>query len=827
MLLLGLACIPAAWAAAAQAVSVTFQVRMGHLIEQERFDPGSDFVDLAGTFNGWGSDPLTPLSDADGDEIYEVTLDGFTPSEQIEYKFRLNGQWDGTEEFPGIRNNREYTVSDGENLILVWYNNEVPSTGPPIAGFEAHPRSVQANGLVAFEDLSAGAIDTRHWTFAGGSPGSSMETDPIVVYTTPGTYDVTLIVSGATESDTLDLADYIEVRERDASEIAWWNDCVFYEIFVRSFYDSDGDGIGDLQGLTQKLDYLNDGDPETATDLGITGIWLMPINASPSYHGYDVVDYRSINPDYGTMADFATFLDAAHARGIRVIIDYVMNHSSSQHPWFQQAEQNDPAFRDYYRWSASDPGQSGPWGQDVWHYDDTGWYYGLFTGGMPDLNYETQAVRDSMFATASYWLETVGVDGFRLDAVLYIQEDGDLLQNTEETYQFWHDYNQHVKQAAPEALSVGEAWTNTSTVLNYVTNDRLDFCFEFDLAYATLNAVNWGDAQALAFKAQEVYELYPHLQFGTFLTNHDQDRALNVVGHDENKAKVAAALYLTLPGIPFLYYGEEIGMVGSGPHPVIRRPMQWTGGTNAGFTSGTPWTDINENFEDYNVLVEQQDPASLLAWYDRLIALRNDQAALRRGEHFTLGSSDSRVIGYLRRHEGEKLLVVANTSSAPVGGFTLSSYGGLLPPGDYTLANLLDPGDTVEVTVSPAYEISGLTTGAYEVSIYEVTSESGTDPDGEEPPASGSRLLRSRPSPFHPATTIEYELTASAQVRLSVHDIAGRRLAVLHDGLQTPGQHDVVWAGVDERGRPLGSGVYFAHLETGGDSQVLKLLLLN
>jgi 1,4-alpha-glucan branching enzyme len=411
-------------ASVAQAVPVTFQVRMARQIEMGIFDPDKDFVDVAGTFNGWGSDPLTVMADADGDTIYEITLNGFSSSETIEFKFRINGQWDGTEEFPNNGPNRVYTVQPSNNLILVWYSDDDPGAG-------------------------------------------------------------------------------------EIGELHWWNDSVFYEIFVRSFQDSDGDGIGDFQGLTQKLDYLNDGDPETSDDLGITGIWLMPINDSPSYHGYDAVNYRTINPDYGTMADFQAFLDAAHARGIKVIIDYVMNHCSNQHPWFVASAQNNPAYRDYFRWSSNDPGQIGPWGQDLWHWNSSGWYYGLFWGGMPDLNYETPAVKGEMFDTATYWLDTIGVDGFRLDAVLYIIEEGDQVQNTGSTLQFWQDYNTHVKAVNPDVLSVGEAWTSSTIVEQYVTEDRLDFCFEFDLAYVTLDAVNNSYADNLRSKASQVYGLYP------------------------------------------------------------------------------------------------------------------------------------------------------------------------------------------------------------------------------------------------------------------------------------------------------------------------------
>lgn len=175
---------------------------------------------------------------------------------------------------------------------------------------------------------------------------------------------------------------------QSAGTTYWWNDTVFYEIFVRSFYDSDGDGIGDLQGIIQKLDYLNDGNPETSSDLGITGIWLMPVSQSPSYHGYDVTDYYTIEDDYGNNDDFLALMDACHARGIKVIVDLVMNHCSSQHPWFIASQQNDPEYTDWFRWSSTDPGYLGPWGQPVWHQGTNGlYYYGIFWGGMPDLNY--------------------------------------------------------------------------------------------------------------------------------------------------------------------------------------------------------------------------------------------------------------------------------------------------------------------------------------------------------------------------------------------------------------------------------------------------------
>jgi glycosidase len=724
----------------AQAVPVTFQVRMAYQIELGNFDPDSDFVDLAGSFNGWGTDPLTPLSDADGDTIYEITLSGFTPSETIEYKFRLNGVWDGSEEFPGVGNNRVYTVPDSADTILVWYNDYVPNGG--------------------------------------------------------------------------------------IGELHWWNDTVFYEIFVRSFYDSDGDGIGDLQGLIQKLDYLNDGNPSTDDDLGITGIWLMPINDSPSYHGYDAIDYRAINPDYGTMADFNAFLSAAHARGIKVIIDYVMNHCSNQHPWFVASSLNDPIYRDYFRWSPSDPGQSGPWGQDVWHWHSSGWYYGLFYSGMPDLNYETQAVKDTMFETATYWLDTIGVDGFRLDAVLYIDEEGSQLQNTPQTFQFWQDYNTHVKAVKSDVVSVGEAWTSTNIVLQYVIQDRLDFCFEFDLSYATLGAVNSNDAGYLGTKINEVYHLYPHLQFGTFLTNHDQDRVLNSLGFDEDKAKVAAGIYLTLPGIPFVYYGEEIGMTGSGDHLNIRTPMQWTDGTNAGFTTGTPWQTINGNYAQYNVAVEEQDPGSLLNWYKQLIQLRNQAPALRRGTHEQLASSTSSVLAFMRIHEQQNVLCLANTASNAIGSITVTGSSSNLVPGDHTLANLLVPGDTLNITVSPAYEIMGLNLDGHEVRVYEFVIVTDVESSDNALPRSGLQLKQNYPNPFNPSTTIAFRLPRESHINLSIYDIRGRRVRTVKNGIVPKGYRQLIWDGKDEQGQGVSSGVYFYQLSTKNQSLTRKMVLL-
>jgi glycosidase len=724
-------------AAVASAVPITFEVRMSHQITLGRFDPAVDVVDLAGTFNGWGADPLTPLADADGDTIYTVVVDGFTPGETIEFKFRLNGVWDGREEFPGGGPNRQYTVQADDNAILVWYGDEAPP---------------------------------------------------------------------------------------DLGELAWWNDTVFYEIFVRSFHDSDGDGIGDLAGLTQKLDYLNDGDPTTHDDLGITGIWLMPVNDSPSYHGYDAVDYRTINPDYGTMADFTAFLDAAHARGIKVIVDFVMNHCSTQHPWFVASAQQDPAWRDWFRWSAVDPGYAGPWGQDVWHWHASGYYYGVFWGGMPDLNYEHPPVKTEMFETATHWLQTVGVDGFRLDAVLYILEEGTQLENTTATFEFWHDFKQHVASIAPDALTVGEAWTDPYTALNYVTDDRLDLCFEFTLAGMILSAAGDGNASGLNQTAAEVHGLYPYLQVGTFLSNHDQDRVLTVLGEDRDRAKVAAGIYLTLPGVPFVYYGEEIGLLGSGAHENIRRPMQWSDAPHAGFTTGTPWIAPGSNYLQANVADELEDPDSLLRWYQALIDVRMASPALRRGDLVMLASPEMSVLAFLRQLAGETVLVVANTGPSAIDPLPLAANVGGLAEGSHTLIDLLDGGATIAIDVDGSGTITGLAAGPREVAVYRLDGPTAVGPN--ELPSAGPVLHQNHPNPFNPATTISYTLTGDGAVRLSVHDVAGRLVAVLHDGEQIAGTHAVRWDVRDTSGRSVGAGVYLVRLQNGHDARVVKMLLV-
>lgn len=796
---------------------VTFNVVLSYYIDQGLFNPETESVDVAGTFNDWGA-THTPLSDPDGDSTYSVTLGGFEVGETIEFKFRFNNQWGGREEFPGAGNNREYTVTEGENIITVWYNDEYPPTGPPIASFSVSSPKAFTGSNITFFNESTGLVESIQWYFEGGSPSTSNEDSPSVWYSSSGTFDVTLVVESSEGRDSLRIEDMITVIEQTDADLYWWNDAIFYEIFVRSFYDSDGDGIGDFQGIIQKMDYLNDGDPNTHDDLGITGIWLMPISASPSYHGYDVVDYKSINPDYGTEEDFRQFMEEAHARGIRVIVDYVMNHSSTQHPWFQASASNDAFYRDFYRWSDTKPSYNGPWGQEVWHSRNNDYYYGLFWGGMPDLNYETQAVKDSMFDAATFWLEEMDVDGFRLDAVKYIFENGSELENIDPTFEFWGDFNAHVKSVKPEAFNVGEAWAGTSTVIKYVTNNRLDYAFEFDLAGNVIGGVREANAEKIIRTAEHAYNAYPYLQFGTFLTNHDQNRVYNEFWSQTeyettSKMKLAASVYLTLPGIPYIYYGEEIGMIGSKPDEDIRLPMKWDDTSKGGFTTGNPW----RNSQQYplsmqpNVADQMEDQNSLLRWYQKLIDIRLDEAALRRGTFTNVPTQDNEVVSYLRSWEGEQVLFVANLSSDAKNNIALS-----LPPGaeqeNEIFASLVN---TDVISQEGIVQLDG-----YEAQVFKLVPESSVSTEQELLPKQ-VELRQNYPNPFNPSTTIAFSLPQSGQVSIDIFDPNGRKIQTLVNEVRQAGEHAVSWDA-----STLATGMYFYQLRSSGLVLTRKMTLI-
>ena len=475
------------------------------------------------------------------------------------------------------------------------------------------------------------------------------------------------------------LLDQPEEAALGSNGLPWWNDRIFYEVFVRSFKDSNGDGNGDLKGLIEKLDYLNDGDPNTTTDLGVTGLWLMPVNEAASYHGYDAVDYKQIEQDYGTNEDFKTLVAEAHKRGMAVIIDLVMNHTSSQHPWFMNASPGSPT-DNYYVWQNEPSTVTRSWdGAPVWYRLGTRYYYGLFWSGMPDLNYRNGAVTDEMFDIIRFWLEDMGADGFRLDAIRHIMEEAAMDTNTSSTHQWLKNFNNFVKSVNPQALTVGEAWDQTGVVAEYVNDDEVDIAFEFNLAEAILKSLAAGNNQKLLDAAGQILADYPQGQFATFLSNHDQDRVMTQLRYDLAKAKGAATLLLTLPGVPFIYYGEELGMPGDiKPDENARTPMQWDAADGAGFTSGTPWFAIDPSYTEVNVAAEDQDASSLLNHYRTLIHLREAHPALRSGDMLFVESSNPQVFAFLRQGEEEKMLVVVNLSDQPVNDVTLSLASGPL-----------------------------------------------------------------------------------------------------------------------------------------------------
>ncbi|MBX3379401.1 MAG: DUF3459 domain-containing protein [Phycisphaeraceae bacterium] len=479
----------------------------------------------------------------------------------------------------------------------------------------------------------------------------------------------------------------------------WWNDAIFYQVFVRSFKDSGtgplaNDGIGDFAGLIEKLDYINDGDPNTTTDLGATAIWLMPVFEGPTYHGYETSDYYKIESEHGTNEDFKRFMAECKKRGIRVILDLVLNHTSSQHPWFKNAADPKDPHHDWFIWSKDKPTWKGPWNQEVWfNATDAGgrrstggggpFYYGIFSSHMPDLNYRNPEVTKEMDKVTEFWLKDYGVDGYRLDAIRHLIEDGQQQENTKETHEWLRNWHKFYKSVDPNAFTVGEVWTDTATIASYVP-DQLDTCFEFDMSFATIDAVNNADAKRLRDATVNAWAAYPRNQFCTFLSNHDQTRSMTRFGDDFSKAKLAASLLFTQPGIPFMYYGEELGVVGDKPDENLRTPMQWTGDASGGFTAGRAWRAANKDTATKNVQAESSDPNSLLSLYRKLVRLRQANPALAKGDYTPLEASDKSVYAFARTEGDQTLIVVANLSDKSVQGCRIragsGSFAKVAPP---------------------------------------------------------------------------------------------------------------------------------------------------
>jgi alpha-amylase len=459
----------------------------------------------------------------------------------------------------------------------------------------------------------------------------------------------------------------------------WAPGAVFYEVFVRSFQDSNGDGKGDLQGLIARLDYLNDGDPATTTDLGVDALWLMPVFASPSYHGYDTTDYETINPDYGTNADFTRLLEEAHRRGIRIIVDLVLNHTSSKHRWFvESASSPSSPRRDWYVWSATDPGWAQPWNANgrSWHQSHGAWFYGLFWDGMPDLNFRTPAVRDEAKRIARLWLAR-GVDGFRLDAARHLVETGpgDGQSDSPETHQFWKEFAAAVRAAKPDAVLIGEAWTETPIVATYYGStdqlpggDELPLNFDFKLAERLVEGARTGEARGIVETLRDVQARYPAGATDVpFLTNHDQRRLATELQGDPGKLRSAAAALLTLPGTPLLYYGEEVGLENGNEADgdlAKRTPMPWDASAGGGFTTGTPWYSFASGRDHASIAAQTADPGSLLSHYRMLIRARHGSPALAHGS-LQLLSESGPVLAFVRSTRDQRVLVAINLGAEP------------------------------------------------------------------------------------------------------------------------------------------------------------------
>ena len=483
---------------------------------------------------------------------------------------------------------------------------------------------------------------------------------------------------------------------------------VCYEIFVRSFFDSNGDGVGDLDGLIAKLDYINDGNPASTTSLGASCIWLMPVAASPSYHGYDVASYYRVEPAYGTNDDFRRLVAEAHRRGIRVLVDMVLNHSSSRNPWFLAAINDTTSpYRRWYRFAPAPLGR-GPWGEVAWHRSPVRdeYYWGVFSSQMPDLNYDTRAVHEEAKRIATFWLRRMGVDGFRLDAVPYLVEQGSCLVGCPGTHAFLREYAAHVDSVAPGAYTVGEAWGNIDAQLPYYP-DQLTSYFTFEIADSLLAAVRRGSVGGMLAGYLRLQDTLPWYRWSPFLSNHDGTRTLTALGGDAARARLAATLLLTLPGLPFVYYGEEIGMTGDKPDPRIRTPMQWSPGPGAGFTTGRAWESPQADSRTTTVAGQDRDPGSLLNLYRRLIHLRAANAALATGRLVALETGAPRVVAYLRRDGGRAVMVVANLGDAPASNIAIGSGAGALAPGAYVPRDLLHRSAAAALRVGADGRVAG------------------------------------------------------------------------------------------------------------------------
>ena len=505
----------------------------------------------------------------------------------------------------------------------------------------------------------------------------------------------------------------------------WYKDAIIYEVHVRAFHDGNGDGIGDFRGLTQKLDYIR--------DLGVTTIWLLPFYASPLRDdGYDIADFKTIHPAYGTLGDFRVFLAEAHARGLRVITELVLNHTSDQHPWFQRAR-NAPKghpWRDYYVWSDTAAEYSAAriifkdFERSNWTWDPVAgqYFWHRFYSHQPDLNFDNPAVRREIFKIVDFWL-SMGVDGFRLDAVPYLVErEGTSCENLPETHAFLRQLRSQIDEKFPGRMLLAEAnqWPEDAAAY-FGDGDECHMAYHFPLMPRLFMAVRMEDR----FPVTEILDQTPSIpdsaQWAIFLRNHDEltlemvtdeerdylyrvyageerarinlgirRRLAPLLGHNRRVIELMHSLLFSIQGTPVIYYGDEIGMgdnIYLGDRDSVRTPMQWSSERNAGFSTANPQrlflpvvTDPEYHYQSVNVEAQQANPSLLLWWMRRVIALRRSHRAFSRGTMAFIDSDNRRVLTFVREYEDQQVLVVANLSRFTQGvHLNLSAYAGATP----------------------------------------------------------------------------------------------------------------------------------------------------
>jgi alpha-glucosidase len=490
----------------------------------------------------------------------------------------------------------------------------------------------------------------------------------------------------------------------DAEGHEWWQHAVFYELYPRSFADSNNDGVGDLNGITSKMRYLH--------DLGVDAIWITPCYPSPQVDfGYDVADYENIDPMYGTLADFDHMVAEGKKHNVRIILDYVINHTSDQHKWFLASKSSKTSpYRNWYIWHDPRPGNQPPnnwiseFGGSAWKFDPTTnqFYYHYFYAEQPDLNWNNPAVEKAMFDVTRWWYKR-GVAGFRLDAVDTLFEDPDLRDNpvlpgttkfgdpnTDQKYNKKlpgvHDVLQNLRKVADEhnAVLIGETWTkNIDELKQYYGGKNKELQLPMDFMFTRVDKLDPAEfrRQIAAADSSGGWPTY-------VISNHDIPRSYNRYGdgtHNDDIAKLMGALYLTLRGTPILYYGEELGMENNDPkrkedvkdpegrtgwpkeigRDGERTPMQWNDSANAGFSAHEPWLPVPASYKAHNVATESKDPNSVLEFYRKVLALRHSHAVLLEGNYSALNEDDPNVLSYLRTYKGKSVLVALNMTTSP------------------------------------------------------------------------------------------------------------------------------------------------------------------